>query len=159
MNIRFLVIPLFFALCACSKREFDMPSRAMEPTIPVGSTVVVDFSAYEEKEIERSDLVCFLPDEYPEKVFVFRVAGLPHETLSLKDSTIFADGEATGIDGVTDTQWGALAGSVVLAADEFYVLGDNTTVARDSRFFEAIRRSQILGKVIKVQPADGGNDG
>ena len=130
----------------------------MEPTIPAGSSVTVDFSAYDSKEIRRNDLVCFVLSESPDQVFVFRIAGLPNEKLSLRDSTIHANGKPTEVKGIVDSDFGALAEPLSLASDEYYVLGDNTKEARDSRYFGPIKRSQILGKIIEIQPNSRGNE-
>ena len=127
----------------------------MEPTIPQDSTVIVDFSAYRDQKVRRNDLVCFIPHEYPDLVFIFRVVGLPNEQIRLKDSAIHADGQPTDIKGIEE--FGFLEDPVALGSDEYFVLGDNTKMSRDSRFFGPIKKSQILGKVTKVQPPAGGN--
>jgi len=41
-----------------------------------------------------------------------------------------------------------------LNADEYFLLGDNTDRANDSRFFGPIKRAKILGKVIRIEPTN-----
>lgn len=39
---------------------------------------------------------------------------------------------------------------VVLGEDEYFLLGDNMALSRDSRIFGPVKRSALLGKVLRV---------
>ena len=41
---------------------------------------------------------------------------------------------------------------VTLGQDEYFVLGDTIGNARDSRFFGAVPRQDIIGKAIRIEP-------
>ena len=146
----FTIALLTMLLSGCSERKLVMPSESMEPTILQGSSLTIDFSAYEENEIGRGDLVCFTPSEYSEQFFVFRVAGLPNETIDLYEGTISANGIPTGIENIGDVEISPFP--VTLEADEYFVVGDNTDKALDSRYSGPIIRDQIKGKVTDIQP-------
>lgn len=131
----------------------------MEPTIPAGSTVTIDYAAYQAVQPERFDIVAFHPDEWPTSIFIFRVIGLPGETVTLTDAAVLIDGEkvspphalryALAVSGINQTN---------LTATQFFLLGDNTSQARDSRYLGRIKRGQILGKVIRIEPTARGDE-
>ena len=99
----------------------------------------------------RWDLIVFeCPDE-PGKVYVKRLVGLPGERIELVDGEVTIDGQVVekppylhylhyvnitipGYDG-----WGQTGNPVTLGPDEYFVLGDLSPRARDSRLWNANR--------------------
>ena len=47
--------------------------------------------------------------------------------------------------------------STDLIKNNYFVLGDNTANALDSRYWGVLPRSWIIGKVISIQPVAGGD--
>ena len=70
-----------------------MPNSAMEPTINTGDTFLADMSAYESANPDRWDLVVFRSPKKEDTNWVFRVVGLPGETISFDDHGLLVDGE------------------------------------------------------------------
>lgn len=130
----------------CSQKYFTVESSSMEPTIPKGARVRVDLSAYDSAPVARDDLVCFTPGFDPDWRFVFRVVGLPGDTITIEHDSLYLNGRPLG--------WGVQGATVpvTLGADEYYVLGDNKDDALDSRYLGPITRDQIEGKVVSVNP-------
>ncbi len=77
-----------------------------------------------------------------EKLLVKRVIGLPGETVEYKDNKLYIDGkyyEEEFLGDVTTNDF-----KVSLAENEYYCLGDNRNVSRDSRFYGPFEGSQIV---------------
>lgn len=159
MTRRWSILVVALVLSGCTKR-FCMPSSAMAPTIPPGSCLDVDLGAYGRCAPKRFDIVVFVPPESRDSFFVFRVVGLPGEGIELEGDGLSINGEGlTPPDGLKYTALERFAhettSDVTLGRSEYFVLGDNTMNARDSRFFGPVPRDDIVGKVIKIEPPDG----
>ena len=103
-------------------------------------------------------------------MYVFRIVGLPGETVDIESPYVLINGERlteppifAKISGKQDGYagyftlediYGADAGGVplpmTLGADEYFVLGDNSSHSKDSRFEGPVRRENITGKVIRI---------
>lgn len=129
----------------------------MEPTIPRGSKVKVDLSAYRDALPARLDIVVFTPPTNKKHVFMFRVLALPGEHIELKESQVLIDGKP--LQSGTKITYSALASGhpatfnkLTLANDELYLVGDNVAGANDSRFLGPIKRGALIGKVMEIRP-------
>ena len=105
--------------------------------------------------IKRYDVVVIDSPKTSDKI-VKRVIGLPGETLTFDGTTIFVDGEAIDDPYAYYAQVNSLdlpsGYSVTLDDDEYFVLGDNRNVSKDSRAYEdpAFKKSEIIAKGILV---------
>jgi signal peptidase I len=138
----------------CSKRGMEYPSGSMEPAIPMGSVVTIDYAFYDDAPVSRGDIVAFHPDMMPEQLWCFRVAGLPGEEISVINDSLLIEGKPVGYRILHRSDPGRMTEALTLAKDEYYVLGDNRDDALDSRFIGPVRRETIVGKVIGVHPPD-----
>jgi signal peptidase I len=98
----------------------------------------------------RWDLIVFRVPGELQSVYVKRLVGLPGETITIKDSGVWANGarlalppELHGLEYVTDVGmpggfliWGSEENPAVLGKDEFFVLGDFSLRSKDSRLWE-----------------------
>ena len=148
------ILFLIFALVSigCSKRTLDMPSASMEPTIPAGSIVTIDYSAFRSALPERFDIVAFRPPTPPHAIFAFRVVGLPNEKVQITPDGVFIDGQkVTPPNGLKYEPRSSDTNLVELNPTEYYLLGDNTARAMDSRYLGPIENNMILGKIIGIE--------
>ena len=79
--------------------------------------------------------------------------GVVNGTVEVKDLRLFRDIYYTGERASFDRAPAAVDAPFCLRADEFFVLGDNSPVSNDSRFWAdrpVVRRSQLLGKPFLV---------
>ena len=90
-------------------------------------------------------------DGYEEKL-VKRVVGLPGETIKYESGQLYVNGEPVEENFISDdvkkqtvTRYGNDIPEIKLKDDEYYVLGDNRGNSTDSRYFGAIKKSQIKG--------------
>ncbi|MCQ5121033.1 signal peptidase I [Massilicoli timonensis] len=96
-------------------------------------------------EVERGDIVVvkYAPDD---EYWVKRVIGLPNETISCKDDTIYIDGKALEepyLDADYVARIRAAQGyftddfeEVALGEDEYFLMGDNRSASFDSRMVD-----------------------
>jgi signal peptidase I len=147
-----------------------IPTAAMEPTLQGVSKgtpdhVIVDRLSYLVSAPERGDLAIFktagvagIADQ--SSSFVKRVVGLPREKIEIRDGHIFADGrqlnERDGIPpfsylpGPVQTQSSINGGTYVVPEDAYFMLGDNSRNSYDSRYWGAVPRVNIYGRVSRI---------
>jgi len=135
-----------------------MKTVAMKPSLDVGQPISLDRGAYTKEKPERWDVVGFTRDESPE-IWIFRVLGLPNEKVSITDSSVNINGEPISypefLEGVEFLPPYKVAGSQNnskfmvhrVPSDSYFLVGDNSAYANDSRFFGSIHSSKIVGKV------------
>jgi signal peptidase I len=142
-------------------------SVAMIPTLQSEDRFVADLL---DRKPRRWDVVVLKSPTVPEVQWVFRVVGLPGEKVELKDGQVLIDGTVVappaavpggryGTEPARHTPQLNGGGGVPLqlGQDEYYVLGDNTDAANDSRYWEtnpgwgrqagAIPAAKIVGVV------------
>lgn len=121
----------------------------------MGETIQADMSAYEAADPQRWDVVVFKAPESQDRTWVFRVVGMPGETISFSDGELLIDGKPADLPqrlaGITYDALAAGAGALddpfVVPENGYYVLGDNSAKANDSRVWGEVNRDAILGKV------------
>lgn len=131
---------------------------SMENTLFDGDHLYVEKLSYRFDALKRFDIIVFYPygREYKD-YYVKRIIGLPGETVQIKGSDIYINGkllkENYGKDPITDP--GRAAQPIKLGANEYFVLGDNRTVSKDSRSEDVgnVKKENIGGRaIIRIKP-------
>ena len=131
-----------------------------------GDRLVVEKISYHFSDPKRGELAVFHTDKCAPymkgQFFIKRVVALPGERVSIRPPYIFINGrrltepsifkkisEEMGgyvLDGRLDDS----ASEVTLAPDEYFVMGDNSKLSFDSRFFGPVERDQFIGKAVRI---------
>jgi signal peptidase I len=148
-----IIVPIRYYLV----QPFYVKGASMEPNFHDHEYLLIDEISYRFRAPERGEIVVFRYPLNPSEYFIKRIIGLPGETVSLRDGKIyiyndqnpegFLVDESTYLS--TDVQTLAMSeNTVALAADHYFVFGDNRTRSMDSRQFGSIARSAIVGRVV-----------
>lgn len=100
---------------------------------------------YKLGSINRLDIIVLDEEKDNEKI-IKRVIGLPGETVAIKKGKIYIN------DKVIDDEYAYGETSdydkVTLEDDEYFILGDNRLISKDSRYFGPIKENEIKGKIV-----------
>lgn len=172
-GLTYYLAPLPTSLIA---HAFRIPTESMAPTLRgsekngQGDYVIANKLSYLLADPKRGNVIIFDTSKVPDLAkiqgpdswtfYTFRVIGLPGEVIEIKDGKILANNQELGPeDGVPPISY--VSADVLnypahrrnasqLKADEYFVLGDNSANAFDSRFWGAVPRTAIVGKVTRI---------
>ena len=113
-----------------------IPSSSMEPTIEVNNVVFSTRYDVKEEDIERFDILVFIPPDNPDITYIKRVIGLPGETIEVKDGKVYADGVELEDSFIKDSQNHVGDGVYEVPEGYYFFLGDNRNNSKDSRFWD-----------------------
>ena len=132
--------------------------ESMENSLSDGDHLYVEKISYRLNLLDRFDVIVFYPygrDE--EEYYVKRIIGLPGETIQIVDNKIYIDGEVLeegyGKEPIVDP--GRAKDPIFLENDEYFVMGDNRNISKDSRYPTVgnVERKNIGGKAfLRVSP-------
>lgn len=147
---------------------------SMKDTLIEGQHLLIEKVSYLFKSPQRGDIIVFLEDRYPEEYFdrvkiflqdvsevfepaetktnirlVKRVIGVPGDEIDIRDGKVYVNGNELVEDyikGVTYPR--EIQFPLKVGEGEYFVLGDNREVSKDSRSFGVIKKSQIEGRAV-----------
>jgi signal peptidase I len=107
---------------------------------------------------QRGDIIVFNPPTVSDKPYIKRVIGLPGDTITIENGSVYRNGvkldEPYIQDGITDCPR-TKCDPVRVPEGEVYVLGDNRKNSTDSRIFGPVPVENIIGKAwITYWPLD-----
>ncbi len=157
---------ILFVLCAVYLvihfvgQRTQVQGSSMEPKLSSEDNLIVDKISYRFHDPERFDIVVF-PFRYEENIFyIKRVIGLPGETIRIDEKgNILINGEileeSYGKEVIQSP--GRAYEEIVLADDEYFLMGDNRNNSTDSRDPSVgnVRRDEIVGRAwLRIWPLD-----
>lgn len=114
---------------------------SMKNTLKNGDILLL----YKLSNIDRFDIIVLDEEKDNEKI-IKRVIGLPGETVAIKKGKIYIN------DKVIDDEYAYGETSdfdkVTLADDQYFILGDNRLISKDSRYFGPIKDNEIKGEIV-----------
>ncbi len=164
-------------------QAFYIPSASMVPQLQVNDRVVVSKLSYRWHAPRRGDIVVFQAppsEQAPAKPdsrnpviravtsvgravgvippstedFIKRVIGLPGDTVEGHDGHVFVNGKFLYEPYLPPGTFTSTFAPIKIPPNHIWVMGDNRTDSRDSRFFGSIPRPTIIGRtVFRVWPA------
>jgi signal peptidase I len=141
-------------------QAFYIPSDSMVPTLKTNDRVIVNKLSYHLHPVHRGDIIVFKspPNVDPSvKDLVKRVVALPGETVEGRaDGHVYINGKVLNEPYLPKGQSpGPGFGRIRVPANSYWVMGDNRSNSRDSRFFPEhfIRKKDIIGRVfLRIWP-------
>lgn len=116
---------------------------SMDNTLNDGQLVIINKFIYRFDDIKRFDIVVVSNEINNDKI-IKRVIGLPNETIMYKDNHLFINGELI----TSDYDFGDTEDFTKTTGDnEYFVMGDNRVVSKDSRVLGNFTKDDILGRV------------
>jgi signal peptidase I len=144
-----VIIAAFLAatvLRATVVQAFSIPSVSMEKTLLVGDRVLVN---KRNKAAHVGDVVVFKRPPGEEaaaiKDLIKRVIATEGQTVSAKDGKLYVNGKPLREPYLEPGTPTIMEGTATVPRGEVWVMGDNRTQSRDSRFFGPIKKSSIIG--------------
>lgn len=122
---------------------------SMYPTLNDKDIMILNKIGYEVDGLERFDIVVI---KYHDKYLIKRVIGLPGDNIKYKDNKLYINDKEVKLnmefhdtnDFIAETK-----------DNEYFVLGDNREVSKDSRILGNFTKDKIIGKVnIRFYPLD-----
>lgn len=149
-------------------QAFKIPTGSMRPTLIEGDLILVnkfiygakipfsDFRLPELSSLKRGDVVVFIYPEDNKKDFIKRLVGLPGETIEIKNGTIYVNDKP-----LTDSIFGQNfyynygdfdkeGYKITVPKGNYFVLGDNSSSSKDSRYWGYVPFKNILGKAMVI---------
>lgn len=129
-------------------------SGGMIPTLRIGELVIVNRGYYTDEPPLRGDLVLFTP-ENSERDRILRIIGLPGDTVELRDTQLFLNGEAYSEDYAQYNGGGNEQknfGPEKIPPGHLFLLGDNRNHSEDSRLWAEpfLSIDRLKGKVVYI---------
>lgn len=141
-----IILPVRYFLI----QPFYVKGASMEPNFYDHEYLVIDEISYRFNQPERGDIVVFKYPKDPSQYFIKRIIGLPGDKIKIQDSGVYVNGTKLNEQYLPETAETVLPlrgyGDITLAADEYYLLGDNRTQSLDSRVFGPVKRDYIVGR-------------
>jgi signal peptidase I len=129
-----------------------------EPIRVDGDSMLPTLHSHQSLGVEKVSRYFGLPERgeivivhYPKSddAFVKRVIGLPGETVEIRDSTVYINGEPLTEDYTSGETYHDMA-PVTVPEDSVFVMGDNRANSQDSRYVGSISRDMIIGRALFI---------
>ena len=173
-----IALVVAFILKTFVAQAYYIPSGSMEPQLHIGDRVIVSKLSYELHDPHRGDIIVFpSPEDHskddsplpirvirgifegvglakPEKeILIKRVIGLPGEIVEGHDGHVFINGRQLVEPYLPKGLATEAFGPTTVPKGDLWVMGDNRSNSRDSRFIGPIKESDVIGRAImKVWP-------
>ena len=116
---------------------------SMDYTLEDGQLVFINKFVYNVKDIERFDIVVLNNEEDNDRI-IKRIIGLPNEKIEYNNNQLYVNGKLVEqnyeVEQTEDF-------TVVTKENEYFVLGDNRDVSKDSRMLGNFNKKDIVGRV------------
>ena len=149
-------------------QAFKIPTGSMRMTLIEGDLILVNKFIYGAKVPftnlrlpalrvpKRGDVVVFIYPEDKSKDFIKRLVGLPGDVVAIKGGSIYINDKPAPEQVFKENyyyyrgQLGSPDDKMVVPADSYFVLGDNSATSKDSRYWGFVPKNNLLGEAIIV---------
>ncbi len=151
-------------------QAFKIPTGSMEQNLLIGDHLLVNKFVYAPAataaermllpvgEYQRGDVLVFKYPEDPERDFIKRLIGLPGETIELRQSRVFINGEPIAEPYLDAMRQGghmppdirATFGPQVVPEGHLFMMGDNRGDSQDSRYWGPLPVGYVKGRAFML---------
>lgn len=148
-----VLIVLVYTFVNLATSRFFIQGPSMQPTFHEGQFLIVSRAHYLLGQPGRGDIVVFdAPgdDDRPvNPLLIKRLIGLPGDHIVIENSHVSVNGTQLNEPYIAEAQFRcARYCDVTLAADEYFMMGDNRNDSNDSRAFGPVTRERLVGEAI-----------
>ena len=151
--VRFVIIALAIVIPIrlLIAEPFVVSGSSMVPTFENGNYLIIDKMSYKLSDPKRDDIAVFRSPNDQTKFYIKRVIGLPNETVDIKGSVVIITNEKHPLGFTLDEPYVKNISNNTthskLKDDEYFVMGDNRSGSSDSRYWGAVKKEFITGRV------------
>lgn len=144
-------------------QSFYIPSASMTPTLQVDDSVLVNKLAYQGSLPRRGDVVVFESPEHFDDVgadhLIKRVIGIPGDSVAFENGSVFINQELQNEAYLPEDSFTSASSYPVECTSQHpceipdamvWVMGDNRSSSRDSRFFGPVPIDLVVGQAVAV---------
>lgn len=147
-----LVVATVFVGWNFSLQGYTVNGQSMEPSLINGEWLLVDKLSYHFGSPGRGDIIIFNPPCESDQPFIKRIIGLPGEHIEIKDGSIYISNDEGTFKYIETTDLPSISSTYETSWDipegNYFVMGDNRPVSKDSRIFGTVPEDNIIGKVL-----------
>ena len=144
-----IIVPIRYFIV----QPFFVKGASMEPAFEDDDYILIDEISYRFRDPQRGEVVVFRFPEDRSQFFIKRIAGLPEETVEIKNGRVVIynkqhpEGLALDESYLSAGQHTEGDLHIKLGSSEYLVLGNNRLRSSDSRRWGPVNRSLITGRV------------
>ena len=151
-------------------QAFKIPTGSMRMTLIEGDRILVNKFIYGAevpftgirlaavRPPQRGEVIVFRYPEDPKKDFIKRLVALPGEAVEIRNGSIYINGVLNKDQLIhnryyynrPESDFGKEGQVIKVPEGSYYVLGDNSSSSRDSRYWGFVPKKNVLGKAMVV---------
>jgi signal peptidase I len=133
-------------------QPFVIPSSSMVPTLQIGDRVLVNKFIYRFTQPKPGDVVVFTSPDNDNMDLIKRVIAVGGQSVQIRDGIVYVNGQARTEPFVNPEVRDTYTSAAPVKVPDGYVwvMGDNRTNSRDSRYFGPQPVKNLLGRAFAI---------
>ncbi|GCE47534.1 signal peptidase I [Thermosporothrix hazakensis] len=140
---------LIFLVVRLVVQSYHVDGDSMSPSLQSNQNVLVNKMAYLFRGPERGDVIVFHYPKEPNVDYIKRIIGVPGDTIRIDSEHVWVNDVQLNEPYIKEAI-NPYAKSWKVPADNYFVLGDNRPVSKDSRYWDFVPKEYIVGKAVLV---------
>ena len=136
---------------------FKIPTSSMEPVLLPGDKIFVNRFIYRIHPPKRGHIIVFRYPKNPRRDFIKRLVAFGGETVEIANGKVKINSETVDTPKIFQEigyynrgPYGAEGAQITVPRDCYFVLGDNSSSSRDSRYWGFVPRKFLLGRAFVI---------